>query len=419
MTLLFLFSGLQVGLFHGPIIVVFYLSEGLSLEQIFLIQALHYAGKLVASIPAGLFADRYRRKVALAIGAVLVACSYLGIGMGSGLLFFAGMEVLAGVGRAFLSGPESAYLFDELKRRGRQADYQRLEAVNFAVVNGALILYYLFSGPLAAVSLSLPYFLSAASLLVAAGIALTLPEAREASMLTSRAQSWREGLSQSTASIGVAIREILRSDTLIFATILSGVFLLVRELNYFTEQPLLSALQVELHYYGILPAIGSALWAGASCLAPFVLRRCGRLASSLLLAGGTFTMAFALTVLPITYASIGIYASFYVIYGLAEPIMRIISNMSVNDARLRSTVLAFQSSITLVPFCLIAPAFGRLLDQKPLSAGFASLTVMAWFALAAVSLWYLRSRFNFPGLKFALPRFGRSAGLAEHSARTS
>ncbi|MCJ8510605.1 MFS transporter [Rhizobium lemnae] len=394
MRLLFVFSGLQVGLFHGPVIVAFYLSHGLNLQQIFLIQALHYVGKLVASVPAGIFADRFRRKSALALGALLVACGYVGIGLGEGLVFFAAMEILAGVGRAFLNGPESAYLFDELKHMGRQADYERLEAVNFAVVNGALILYYLLSGPLASFGLSLPYFFSAAGLFMATGIALVLPEHAERLHPGKPMQSWRAGFRQSASSLSAAMREVLRSDTLLFATVLSGIFLLIRELNYFAEQPLLSALQVKLEYYGILPAVGSMLWAGASCLAPLVLRRFGRLASSLLLASSAFALAFALTILPISYVSIGLYAAFYVFYGVADPILRIISNVSVRDPRLRSTVLALQSSLSLLPFCIIAPGFGRLLDEKPLSAGFATLTIMAWFSLLAVSLWYGRSRFS-------------------------
>nr|WP_281405073.1 MFS transporter [Rhizobium sp. FKY42] len=379
-------------MFHGPIIDVFYLSHGLTFKQIFLIQGLHYVGKLLASIPAGMFADRYRRKSALAIGAFLVAISYFGIGIGSGFAFFAAMEILAGIGRAFLAGPESAYLFDELERAGRRAEYEWLESLNYSVVNGTLIVVFLLSGPFASIALNLPYILSAITLFVATAVALTLPEGRECSTAGEVRQPVPVHLAQMLGSFRTVTGIILRSDTLLFATILSCAFVLIRELNYLTEQPLLIALSFPFHLYGVLPAVGSALWAGSSCLAPFVMRRFGQIGSNLLLASSAFGLAFALTIVPVSYASISIYGAFYIFYGLAEPIIRIVSNSSVPDARMRSTVLAFQASISLMPFCLGASAYGHLLDQKPLTSGFASLTVIAWLALLTVCLWFLRLR---------------------------
>uniref|UniRef100_UPI003D0DAB19 MFS transporter n=1 Tax=Roseibium sp. TaxID=1936156 RepID=UPI003D0DAB19 len=119
MTRLYVYTALQFAMFHGPVLIVFYVSHGLTLQQVYTLQALHFLAKLLTEIPAGIFADRVRRRTSLALGALLVAAAYGGIWAGSGFLLFAAMEVLAGAGRAFRSGADSAYIYDELKHRGK------------------------------------------------------------------------------------------------------------------------------------------------------------------------------------------------------------------------------------------------------------------------------------------------------------
>ena len=60
-----------------PVIVPFFMSKGLSLADIFYLQAVFAATIVVLEAPSGYFADIFGRKTALLIGSVVHGCGYL------------------------------------------------------------------------------------------------------------------------------------------------------------------------------------------------------------------------------------------------------------------------------------------------------------------------------------------------------
>ncbi|MES0810360.1 MFS transporter [Roseibium sp. SCPC15] len=371
-------------MFHGPILIVFYVSHGLSLQQVYTLQAIHFLAKLLTEIPAGMFADRVRRRTSLALGALLVAGAYGGIWAGSGFLLFAVMEFLAGAGRAFMSGADSAYIYDELKHRGELSRYSQVESTNFSVLNISFIFYALASGLIASVDIALPYLFSAVFLLAAAGCALLLPEQPVVGPVrgeTKKMNQWQ---------IRRAFSAIWKTETLLFATLIGGVYLFLRELNFYTEQPLLTGLGIDIRLFGVLPAVGALLWAVSSFFSPRVFQKVGTSASSILVGCLTVGPAIYLVSGSESLSALVVYAIFYVSYGLGEPLFRILTNRAVEESSLRSTVLSIQSSCALLPFCVIGPWFGSLLDTHSLPAGFGVIASCASMALVLSIVWLLR-----------------------------
>jgi predicted MFS family arabinose efflux permease len=95
-----------------PVIVPLFQGHGLSMQDVFLLQALFATVVLVMEIPSGYLADLFGRRVTLIAG-----CVFLGLGH-STLLFadsfwtFALFEILLGVGVSLVSGADLAMLYD-------------------------------------------------------------------------------------------------------------------------------------------------------------------------------------------------------------------------------------------------------------------------------------------------------------------
>lgn len=81
----------------------------------------------LAEIPSGYFADRLGRKKSILLGAVLELASVVVLYTATnyGLLLVA--HILIGLGTAFISGADSALLYDTLLELEREKEYTRID----------------------------------------------------------------------------------------------------------------------------------------------------------------------------------------------------------------------------------------------------------------------------------------------------
>lgn len=380
MKKIYFYTFFQFALFHGPIIILFYQYHGLTLSNIYFLQTIHYLAKFVFEIPAGIFADNYKRKYSLFVGALLVASAYTGIYFSQTFVLFALFEMLSGIGRAFISGTDSALIYDILKRSNKLSIYHQAESVNFAITNIAFVLYALASGYIAKVNISAPYLFSALFIGVAAIFALAIDEPKE---------SYEpKNLKVKPSGFSHGWKVIQQSHTLKFLTIFGAVFLFLRELNFYTEQPLLSEVGISIQYFGFLPAMGAAIWAGTSYFSPKIILFLKEKRAFLLVVILFFLPSLWLTWSTEKISDLIVYAIYYSSYGIGEPLIRISSNSSIKDSSLRATILSIQSSLGLLPYFLFATLFGYLLDNKSLNVGFMSFAIVSFFLLGYTLYWF-------------------------------
>ncbi len=123
---LYAFSFLQMSLFPMAIITLFWKDQiGMSLTQILVLQGIFAVAMVVMEYPSGYVSDRigYRRALNYAAligvagwGVYTIADSF------SGVLI---AEILLGISMSFISGSDSALLFESLKITGHEQDYTR------------------------------------------------------------------------------------------------------------------------------------------------------------------------------------------------------------------------------------------------------------------------------------------------------
>ena len=94
--------------FPIPILIIFYESHGLSLEQGVLLKAILSAAIFLGEVPSGYLADRLGRKQSLVGGAFLWFLGWLIYCTQGQFTWFVAAEILAGLGASLMSGADSA-----------------------------------------------------------------------------------------------------------------------------------------------------------------------------------------------------------------------------------------------------------------------------------------------------------------------
>ncbi|GAB5501252.1 MAG: MFS transporter [Pseudohongiellaceae bacterium] len=98
-----------------PVIVPFFMSKGLSLSEIFYLQAIFATTIVLLEAPSGYVADLFGRKRALLAGAVAHGLGYLLLNFTGDFLGLVVFEITVGIAASLLSGADLAILYDTQK----------------------------------------------------------------------------------------------------------------------------------------------------------------------------------------------------------------------------------------------------------------------------------------------------------------
>lgn len=111
----------------GPILVPFMLFKGLSYSQIMLLQSISAISVFLFEVPTGAIADKFSRKLSLAISGILCGIGLLIYIIFKSFYIFAIAEIVFGMGMTFSSGADSAILYESLVKLDRKKEYQKRE----------------------------------------------------------------------------------------------------------------------------------------------------------------------------------------------------------------------------------------------------------------------------------------------------
>ena len=291
-----------------PVWIIFLQDErGLSLTQVGLMEAVFWVSMFVAEVPTGAIADRFGRRISLALGGFMFT---IGTFMFVMLESFAGLAVsyvIMAVSMTLYSGSGHALLYDSLRVLGRTREYEKHMGRSEAMMTGALLGAALFGGPMAGLWGLEAVFLIGAGTMAAAGfVALLLrepprteeefgPDGLHAAPISSA--DARDGSSQGVVGyVFEGFRIVLRQRPILWIIILAGIVTVAYEMPNFFVQPFLRS-------HGLSPSGGllegatwsalivpgfAAMSAGSLLAAPFVARVGERRAIPLLMFGGAF-----------------------------------------------------------------------------------------------------------------------------------
>jgi len=359
-----------------PVIVLFYQDHGLNMTQIFWLKSVYSVGVLIWEIPSGYLGDVWGRKKTLVFGSFLTTIGFSGYCFSGGFWQFALAELILGIGQSFISGADSAMLFDTMKARNKSNEYLQYEGKVTSIGNFSEAIAGILGGLLAMISLRTPFIVQAVFSAIAIPAALNL---KEPPLDETRRNKGMKDIFNVIRHALFGHRE-LRNHILLSSVIGTST------LTYaWFVQPYFIAVNLPVPLYGLIWTALNLTVGFSSFFAYRVSNYLGKTNTLLFIVGST-VLGFLLTGFRISIWILPVMFAFYIVRGIATPILKDTIH-SLIQSDVRATILSLRNMFIRILFALSGPFLGWLTDHYSLQT-----------ALCCSGIIYL-----FSGLFFALP----------------
>ena len=358
-----------------PVIVLFYQSNGLNLRQVMTINAIYSLTAALFEIPSGYFSDRFGRKNSIILGTLLIAAQFLAYSYSFTFCSFAAGAVIGGLGSSFISGSDSALLYDSLCILNRKGDYIKWEGRSYAIGTFSEAVAAIIGGTLAFhYGLRFPVFVQVGVSLIGVFAAISLaepPQKKEHSR-----SNWDQ--IKYILTYTFKINKKLR-----FFLVITAMFGLASLLLAWFAQPYFDFKKIQENNIGYL-------WAALNltvALFSYNAHRVRKFISDkilvfIILSG--FSLGYILLgIFGGASLMFGLSAMFfmYSCRGLATPVFMNIINQNT-PSEMRATVLSMRGFCVRILYAFIAPLMGWLADVFTVMEAFLLFGIV--FASASV-----------------------------------
>lgn len=361
--------------FWLPIYALFFLARRLDFETILLLYAVDTIFQTVLEVPSGILADRIGRRPILMLGALAQAAGYLLIAFDGGIpVYIVGMA-LHGTALAFVSGADSAFMYDTLAAAGRENEFKKIEGRAYMYNLLGWGAAGLLGGFIAEQSMAAPFVLSAVTSFLALFVIATGIEPPRQTVRTSMRQLTGKALS--VLRHNGRVRAII-----VFSSVLFGLLLVGHKFS----QPYLQMAGIDLKLFGVVYFIWLMVAAVSSNYSDRIEKGLGRTLYFFLLP--------ILAGLPFIYwgwrrtvfgAALAVTHQF--VWGTLRPQMAGLINAEV-AASVRATVLSVAGLGSSLVYVLAAALIGGVADHQglPTAVLYLGAAMIALGLVAAVPL---------------------------------
>lgn len=342
-----------------PVVVLFYQDNGMGMQDIFTLKAIYSVAIVVMEIPSGWMADIWGRKKTLILGTILGSAGFLIYSFSYGFFAFVIAEIILGIGHSFVSGADSAMLYDSLKADNKTRNYTKQEGRITSVGNFAEAIAGVLGGFLAAISFRTPFYFQFAVAAMAIPAAFTLIEPKIYSIkpiysIKKLVQNIRKTLvTNQNLRISILLSAITGTATLTFAWLV---------------QPFFKAINLPVEMFGIFWTALNLTVGISSIFAHrveiFLGKRYTMYLIIFLLTAGYFLSGVAITFLGMAFLFL-----FYLVRGIATPILKNYINQ-YTESDVRATMLSVRNFIIRITFAVIGPLLGWITDNISLNYAF-------------------------------------------------
>ena len=373
-----------------PIWVVFLQRKGLSLTQIGILESIAWILTAALEVPTGLIADRWGRKASIAIGTLLYSVAmFLILTPALSPSFIVGY-VLWNSSMAFVSGADSALLYDSLKADGREAEAAKFAGRSTAIQLGSQGLAAVVGSALATVNITLCFSISG---ILAFGAAILILTAREAPRYSAAGEKPLEYWNNLREAISIAARRPAVRALLLLSTAFTVVPLVV---YYFLLQPYAVVVGFPIAALGLVVVLIQGTTVMASWLAHRIGRRFGLrkivTVSAVFLVGATAILGATPSV-----PSIGLMLVVALVPSLVGPMLTTRINDVIPTGQ-RATILSLGALIGELGTAGLVPLLLGLADvvSPPAAIGLSAL-LFGLVAFPLLVVWRASDRQAQPG----------------------
>jgi MFS family permease len=357
-----------------PIVVLFYQENGLSMSQIFLLKSIYSIAMVATELPSGYLADVWGCRRTILLGAIMGTIGILIYSLSASFASFVFAEIILGVGFSFVSGADSAMLYDSLKAENREVEYIKYEGRITSGGNFAEALAGVAGGLLATISLRTPYYFQIFVAAIAIPAAFFLKEPQHVLERTRLKMKEIIGIVKLTYQQPEMRSAILISSFTGAATLTYAWFV----------QPYFQKAGVPVSVFGILWTLLN-LSAGIFSMYSYRIERLLGQKNTLLLIVILISVGFILTSIEISLAGIAILFGFYMVRGIATPVLKDYINQ-YTDSKVRATILSIRNFEIRIIFAAVGPVLGYLTDTFSLQTAL-MVAGIAYFVAGMWSIW--------------------------------
>jgi len=374
-TLLFALKAAKWFMLFMPVIVLFFMDNGLSVEQVMWTQTAYSLSVALFEMPSGYFSDKLGRRLTLILGMLITIMGYLVMSASYSFWWFVGAEILMGLGGSFISGTDSAMLYDTLLQLKRENTYLKLEGRMYSIATFSEAVAAIFGGWIAATfGMRMTVYAFIGCLVVGLVCAFRLIEPQVEK--------------NQTTDNNTSIRDILRF-TFLQNKMLRWYIILSASIGTSTltmawfAQPYMQGAGLSLTTIGWLWSALNLTVAVFAFGAYYVYRFLNKRQIVILIVAGIVT---GFGGLGWSYGTWGLIFIFliYIVRGIATPVLKDFVN-ELTPSNMRATVLSIRGFVIRVIFSSLAPFLGWVSDVYTLQQAF-SLAALVFGILGSVSL---------------------------------
>jgi MFS family permease len=368
-------------LFPMAIITLFWKDHiGLSLTRILLLQGILSVVMVVMEYPSGYISDRIGYRVSLTLSALLGMAGWGIYTVATTFTHVMAAEILLGISLAFISGSDSALLYETLKANGSEQDYARHQGRMSGYAQGGEALGALFAGVLYAYAPVLPFVLQVGVWLLA--LFLTRSMVEPTRVIASPASHLAEALRSARYAF-------VENKSLRYTILLNSVLGIASFYPVWLIQPYMQHAGVPLTWFG-------PVWSGANLTVAFFALTSHRVTAYL---GDRFMVILFLVLIGVGYFGLGVIGGvwgflFYYLLtsmrGLRGPMMLNLTQKECPSAN-RAGILSLQSLCFRLLFVCTGPLVGMLADRAGISRAFNYLLFAFLIVLPPLVFLFFRS----------------------------
>lgn len=381
LPLLNIFAGLKMALLPMAIITLFWKDQiGLTLSEILLLQAIFSLATLLMEFPSGYLSDRLGYRFALNLACLFGITGWTTYTLAGSFVGVLLAEIQLGISYAFISGADSALLYETLRHADREADYARCDGRMTAWAQAGEAAGALGAGVLYAWFPLLPFILQIGIWLLALVVCRNLKETPAAR---------RHTTSHLQEALGIARKAFVQSPGLRYSILLAALLGLASFYPVWLIQPYMQAMGVPLAWFG-------PIWATANLCVSFGSLISHRVQYHL---GARGTTIFLLALVIAGYAGLAcsqaiwgfvFYFVLTVMRGIQGPFLRL-ALQKQSERHERASILSLKSLVFRLGFVVSGPLVGVLADRSGLNLCFLVLLVLLGLSLAIAIRPFLRN----------------------------
>jgi MFS family permease len=337
---------------YMPVIFLFYNENGFSTTELLGLHAVYSIVIAILEVPSGYIADVWGRKNALVLGTLFGVFGFGAYSVSHTILGFVIAEFLLGIGESFISGADSALLFDTLEATNRSENYLKAEGRMSATGNIAEALAGLFVSIIVFRFVRTYFVLQTVFSFIAFIASCFLIET------AIKHESKKAGFKDILAIFGYTFRENkLLGRYVVFSSIIGFSSLIMA----WFSQPIFSAVFLDKSDYGYAWVILNAFVALGSVSSLWMNHTWGRNGIFWFL-GIAMSVGFIVIALKLTFVVFITMAIFFFIRGTAHPILKNYINNHTSSEN-RATILSLRSLAIRIMYSSIGPILGVVSDR--------------------------------------------------------